>query len=45
MFEPDKSVAQQATQALIYDGDVIRVDGRFEIVDPLLERWLQRTQH
>ena len=44
-FELDKSVAQQATQALIYDGDVIRVDGRFEIVDPLLERWLQRTQH
>jgi hypothetical protein len=43
-FELDKSVAQQATQALIYDGDVIRVDGRFEIVDPLLERWLQRTQ-
>jgi hypothetical protein len=44
-FELDKSAAQQATQALIYDGDVIRVDGRFEIVDPLLERWLQRTQH
>jgi len=44
-FELDKSAAQQATQALIYGGDVMRVDGRFVIVDPLLERWLQRTQH
>jgi hypothetical protein len=44
-FELDKSVAQQATQTLIYSGDVMRVDGRFVIVDPLLERWLQRTQH
>ncbi len=43
-FALDKSVAQQATRALIYDGDVIRADGRFVIVDPLLERWLQRTQ-
>jgi hypothetical protein len=32
------------TQALIYDGDVARIDGRLVIVDPLLERWLQRTQ-
>ena len=44
-FELNKSVAQQATQALICGGDVVRVDGRFVIVDPLLERWLQRTQH
>jgi hypothetical protein len=44
-FALDKSSAQQATQALIYDGDVIRVDRRFVIVDPLLELWLQRTQH
>jgi len=44
-FELDKSAAQQATQALIYGGDVIRIEGRFVIVDPLLERWLQRTQH
>lgn len=43
-FELNKSVAQQATQALIYDGDVVRIDGHFVIVDPLLERWLQRTQ-
>lgn len=43
-FELDKSTAQQAAQALIYDGDVTRIDGRFVIVDPLLERWLQRTQ-
>ncbi len=32
--ELDKSVAQQATQARIYDGDVTWVDGRFVIVDP-----------
>jgi hypothetical protein len=43
-FALEKSVAQQATQALIYDGDIVREDGRFVIVDPLLERWLQRTQ-
>ncbi len=44
-FELNKSVAQQAARALIYDGDVIRAEGRFVITDPLLERWLQRTQH
>jgi len=44
-FELNKSAAQQATRALIYTGDLARVDRRFEIIDPLLERWLQRTQH
>jgi hypothetical protein len=43
-FELDKSVAQQAIQPLIYSGEVMRDDGRFVIVDPLLQRWLQRTQ-
>lgn len=43
-FELSKSAAQQAARSLTYAGDVARVDGRFVIVDPLLERWLQRTQ-
>jgi uncharacterized protein len=43
-FALDKSVAQQAARSLIYDGDILRADGRFVIVDPLFERWLQRTQ-
>ncbi len=43
-FDLDKSTAQQAAQALTYAGDLIRVDRRFTIVDPLFERWLQRTQ-
>jgi hypothetical protein len=28
----------------VYAGDLMRVDRRFTIVDPLFERWLQRTQ-
>jgi uncharacterized protein len=43
-FNLDKSTAQQAAQALVYAGDVMRVDRRFTIVDPLFERWLQLTQ-
>jgi hypothetical protein len=43
-FDLDKSTVQQAARALAYAGDVVRVDGRFTIVDPLFERWLQRTQ-
>ncbi|HYB22695.1 MAG TPA: hypothetical protein VED41_02780 [Solirubrobacteraceae bacterium] len=43
-FELSKAAAQQAAQALIYGGDVTREDGRLRIVDPLFERWLQRTQ-
>jgi hypothetical protein len=44
-FNLHKSTVQQAAQALLYAGDVMRVDRRFTIVDPLFERWLQRTQH
>lgn len=43
-FDLDKSTAQHAAQALVYAGDVIRVDGRFTIVDPLFQRWLELTQ-
>lgn len=43
-FDLDKSAVQQAVRALTYAGDVVRVDRRVTIVDPLFERWLQRTQ-
>jgi hypothetical protein len=43
-FNLDKSTVQGAVQALVYAGDVMRADGRFTIVDPLFERWLQRTE-
>jgi hypothetical protein len=43
-FNLEKSAVQQATRALAYAGDLIRLDRRFAIVDPLFERWLQRTQ-
>jgi uncharacterized protein len=43
-FDLSKPAAQQAAQALIYAGDVTRIDGRLEIVDPLFERWLQSTR-
>ncbi|HEY5287452.1 MAG TPA: hypothetical protein VIJ50_10140 [Solirubrobacteraceae bacterium] len=43
-FELDKSAAQQAAQALVYGGDVMHVERRLSIVDPLFERWLQLTQ-
>jgi len=43
-FDLDKSAAQQAVAGLVYMGDVVRVDGRPTIVDPLFERWLQLTQ-
>jgi hypothetical protein len=43
-FNLEKSAAQQATRALAYAGDLMRLDRRFAIVDPLFERWLQRTQ-
>lgn len=44
-FDLSKSAAQQAAQALIYAGDVSSANGRLTIVDPLFERWLQRTAH
>ena len=43
-FNLDKSTVQAAVQALVYAGDVMHADGRFTIVDPLFERWLQRTE-
>ncbi|MFZ1924801.1 MAG: hypothetical protein WAU42_01525 [Solirubrobacteraceae bacterium] len=43
-FDLEKSTAQQAAQALVYGGDVIHVERRLTIVDPLFERWLQLTQ-
>ncbi|MDP8942604.1 MAG: ATP-binding protein [Actinomycetota bacterium] len=43
-FGLDKSGADSGVKALIAHGEVQRTDGGFLIVDPLLERWLQRTQ-
>jgi len=43
-FDLEKSTAQQAAQALVYGGDVIHVEQRLTIIDPLFERWLQLTQ-
>ncbi len=40
----EKGSAQAAVSALIDRGEVRRTDPGFLIVDPLLERWLQRTQ-
>lgn len=40
----EKGSAEAAVRALIDRGDVQRTDDGFLIVDPLLERWLQRTQ-
>lgn len=40
----EKGSAEAAVRALIDRGEVQRGDPRFLIVDPLLERWLQRTQ-
>ncbi len=43
-FGLEKGSADAAVKALIGRGEVQRGDGGFLIVDPLLERWLQRTQ-
>jgi hypothetical protein len=43
-FDLSKAAAQQAVQALMYAGDVARIDGRLQIIDPLFEHWLRRTQ-
>jgi hypothetical protein len=40
----EKGSAENAVNALMHGGEVQRVDRRFVIVDPLLERWLERTQ-
>ncbi len=39
-----KGSAEAAVRALIHQGEVQRAHTGFLIVDPLLERWLQRTQ-
>lgn len=40
----EKGSAESAVRALIDRGDVRRTERSFLLVDPLLERWLQRTQ-
>jgi len=40
----EKGSAENAVRALIDRGDVRRTQRGFLLVDPLLERWLQRTQ-
>lgn len=40
----EKGSAEAAARALVERGEVQRTDDGFLIVDPLLERWLQRTQ-
>jgi hypothetical protein len=40
----EKGSAEAAVRALIDRGDARRTDSGFLLVDPLLERWLQRTQ-
>src|SRR5205085_8522394 len=40
----EKGSAEAAVSALIDRGEVQRTDAGFLIVDPLLERWLQKTQ-
>jgi uncharacterized protein len=39
-----KGSAEHAVMALVQGGEVRRSDDKFLIVDPLLERWLRRTQ-
>ena len=43
-YSLEKGSAENAVHALINRGEVQRTDGAFMVVDPLLERWLQRTQ-
>jgi hypothetical protein len=40
-FRLSKGQAQSGEKGLIAGGEVVRVDGRALIVDPLLERWIQ----
>jgi hypothetical protein len=40
----EKGSAEAAVNALIARGEVQRIESGFSLVDPLLERWLQRTQ-
>jgi uncharacterized protein len=43
-FGLEKGSAENAVSALVGRGEVQRSDAGFLIVDPLLERWLRRTQ-
>jgi uncharacterized protein len=43
-FGLQKGSAENAARALLHGGEVQRVDGGLLLVDPLLERWLRRTQ-
>lgn len=43
-FGLEKSSAESAVSALIDRGEVQRAEAGFLLIDPLLERWLQRTQ-
>jgi hypothetical protein len=43
-FGLEKGSAEAAVRALIDRGDAQRIERGFVLVDPLLERWLQRTQ-
>lgn len=40
----EKGSAEAAVRAVIDRGDVQRTDDGFLVVDPRLERWLQRTE-
>ena len=39
-FGLNKSKAQSGEKGLIGEGEVVRIDGRPAIIDPLLERWI-----
>jgi uncharacterized protein len=39
-FELNKGQAQSGEKGLVGEGEVVRIDGRPAIVDPLLERWI-----
>jgi hypothetical protein len=43
-YDLAKGAAQNAVRTLVYNGDVMRSNGGFRLVDPLFERWLQRTR-
>lgn len=43
-FGLDKGAAESALRPLVASGEVVRTDAGPLVVDPLLERWLRRTQ-
>jgi 4-diphosphocytidyl-2C-methyl-D-erythritol kinase len=44
-FNLSKSSARYAREALVRGGQVRKVDGRWQPVDPLLARWVVELQH